>query len=219
MRRSDFVYDLPAELIAQFPPATRSGSRLLDLGTGDDPFADRRMLDLPEQLQPGDLLIFNDTRVIPARLIGRKPSGGRVEMLIERVLGDREALAQVGASKTPKPGAEILVEQADGSLAHLTMLGRQDDLFHLRLESEGTLMALLESVGRLPLPPYIEHAPDAADSERYQTLFAAAPGAVAAPTAGLHFDEALLARLRERGVQVATLTLHVGAGTFQPLRV
>jgi S-adenosylmethionine:tRNA ribosyltransferase-isomerase len=220
MRRSDFQYELPAELIAQHPPEQRSGSRLLDLGlnaAGD--FADRSMLDLPGLLTPGDLLIFNDTRVIPARLFGYKPTGGRVEMLIERVLDDREVLAQIGASKTPKPGGLIRVDIGDGAEAEIVMLDRSDDLFHLRLQTPGTFMELLERAGHLPLPPYIEHVPGSEDGERYQTVFAAKPGAVAAPTAGLHFDEALLGKLRERGVNTATLTLHVGAGTFQPLRV
>ena len=220
MQRSDFHYELPPELIAQYPAERRSGSRLLDLGlSADAGFVDRTMLDFPDLLAGGDLLIFNDTRVIPARLFGRKPSGGRVEMLVERVLGEREMLAQVGASKTPKPGGLIHVELGDGAQAELLMLDRADDLFHLRLQSPGTIMDLLERVGRLPLPPYIEHVPGSDDGERYQTVFAVKPGAVAAPTAGLHFDAELLARLQERGVRTATLTLHVGAGTFQPLRV
>ncbi len=217
MRRSDFAYELPPELIAQQPTARRSDSRLLDLS--DERLVDRRMFDLPSRLAPGDLLIFNDTKVIPARLIGRKPSGGRVEMLIERLVGEREALAQIGASKTPRPGSQILVDVDDGAQACLTMVNRDEDLFHLRLDTPGTLMQLLEKAGRLPLPPYIEHAPQAEDAQRYQTVFADKPGAVAAPTAGLHFDELLLHRLRERGVRTAALTLHVGAGTFQPLRV
>ncbi|MDB5970659.1 MAG: queA [Hydrocarboniphaga sp.] len=220
MRRSDFSYDLPAELIAQYPAERRSGSRLLDLGLSRDAgFTDRAMLDLPDLIDAGDLLIFNDTRVIPARLFGRKPSGGRVEMLIERVLDDREALAQIGASKTPKAGGLILVDAGDGAVAEIVMLSRSDDLFHLRLQTPGTFMQLLERVGRLPLPPYIDHVPGSEDGERYQTVFATQPGAVAAPTAGLHFDDDLLARLRGRGIATATLTLHVGAGTFQPLRV
>lgn len=220
MRRSDFSYELPAELIAQYPAERRSGSRLLDLGLSTDAgFEDRAMLDLPALLDAGDLLIFNDTRVIPARLFGRKPTGGKVEMLIERVLGEHEVLAQIGASKTPKPGGLIHVDLGDEPPAEVVMLGRSDDLFHLRLQTPGTFMQLLERAGRLPLPPYIEHVPGSDDGERYQTVFAARPGAVAAPTAGLHFDEPLLAQLRGKGVVTATLTLHVGAGTFQPLRV
>ena len=220
MRRSDFSYDLPPELIAQTPAGQRSGSRLLDVGLdGDAPLADLRMTDLPDLLDPRDLLIFNDTRVIPARLFGRKPTGGRVQMLVERVLGEHEMLAQIGASKTPKPGGTILIDLPDGRIAELVMIGRDDDLFHLRLSSGGTVMQLLDTAGRLPLPPYITHSPGSEDAERYQTLFAAKPGAVAAPTAGLHFDDALLQRLRERGLRIETLTLHVGAGTFQPMRV
>ena len=211
-RRSDFFYELPPELIAQHPVQPRSASRLLHLRHGQP--EDRWMVDLPALLGPRDLLVFNDTRVIPARLFGRKPTGGRVEILVERLLGDRELVAQIGASKTPKPGA--VIEVADSSF---TMIDREDDLFHLRFEGEGEVLAFLERVGRLPLPPYIEHAPDSTDAERYQTVFAREPGAVAAPTAGLHFDEALLAGIRQRGIRTATLTLHVGAGTFQPMRV
>jgi len=219
MRRSDFNYELPPELIAQFPAERRSASRLLELAPNGT-LADRQMRDFASLIEPGDLLIFNDTRVIPARLFGRKPTGGRVEILIERLLGEREALAQVGASKTPKPGGEILIDLADGEApAVLVMIDRQDDMFRLQLHSAGSFERLMERVGRLPLPPYIEHAPGGFDAERYQTVFAAKPGAVAAPTAGLHFDDTLLADLNSRGVRTATLTLHVGAGTFQPLRV
>ncbi|PTU32399.1 tRNA preQ1(34) S-adenosylmethionine ribosyltransferase-isomerase QueA [Stenotrophobium rhamnosiphilum] len=213
-RRSDFFYDLPPDLIAQHPVEPRSASRLLHLGTSG--VADRAIADLPDLLQPGDLLVFNDTRVIPARLFGQKPTGGRVEILVERVLGDREIIAQVGASKTPKPGGEILVADAV-----FRMIDRADDMFRLSYEGEGEgdVLSFLERVGQMPLPPYIHHDPDQTDSERYQTVFAREPGAVAAPTAGLHFDESLLARIRERGIRTATLTLHVGAGTFQPMRV
>lgn len=212
MHLSDFHYELPPELIAQYPAQQRSSSRLLCVGAGAP--QDRLITELPELLEPNDLLVFNDTRVIPARLFGRKPTGGKVEILVERVLGDQEIIAQVGASKTPKPGSQIEVAGAS-----FTMLGREDDMFHLRLEGAETVMQLLERAGRLPLPPYISHAPDAADAERYQTVFARTPGAVAAPTAGLHFDEELLARLDAAGIQRATVTLHVGAGTFQPIRV
>ena len=213
MRKSDFHYELPDELIAQLPTPQRSASRLLHLAP-DGRLGDRQIRELPALLQPGDLLVFNDTRVIPARLFGRKPTGGRVEILVERVLGERELLAQLGVSKKPRTGGQI--EVAD---ALLTVLGREDDLFHLRYEGEGAVMDFLQRAGQLPLPPYITHAPDGYDAERYQTLFAAQPGAVAAPTVGLHFDEPLLAAIRERGVETATVTLHVGAGTFQPVRV
>jgi len=215
MRRSDFHYDLPDRLIAQHPAAQRSGSRLLGVGPGEL-LEDAAITGLPGLLRAGDLLVFNDTRVIPARLFGRKSTGGRVEILVERVLDAHELLAQLGVSKTPKAGGRI---ELDGVDAAFTVLGRDDDLFHLRLEGEGEVMDLLERAGRLPLPPYITHAPDAEDRERYQTVFARAPGAVAAPTAGLHFDEALLAQLQAAGIRTATLTLHVGAGTFRPIRV
>ncbi|HWU68227.1 MAG TPA: tRNA preQ1(34) S-adenosylmethionine ribosyltransferase-isomerase QueA [Stenotrophobium sp.] len=211
-RRSDYFYELPPELIAQRPENPRSASRLLHVQR--EGLADRQIAELPELLRRDDLLVFNDTRVIPARLHGRKPTGGRVEIMVERVLDEHELLAQIGASKTPKPGGTI--EVAD---ARFTVLDRDDDLFRLRHEGEGTVLDFLERAGQLPLPPYIKHAPDARDRERYQTVFARAPGAVAAPTAGLHFDAALLAGLADRGIRTATLTLHVGAGTFQPMRV
>lgn len=213
MRRSDFRYELPDELIAQQPAERRSASRLLCVGPGDA-LGDRQMLDLPQRLRPGDLLVFNDTRVIPARLIGRKSTGGRVEILVERVLDDRELLAQLGVSKTPKPGGIIEIEDA-----RLIVVDRNDDLFRLRLQGDEPILQFLERAGRLPLPPYIGHLPEAEDRERYQTLFARVPGAVAAPTAGLHFDAPLLASLNAAGIETATLTLHVGAGTFQPIRV
>lgn len=214
MRRSDFAYELPPELIAQHPAGRRSASRLLHVAPGDA-LHDRQMIELPELLAPGDLLVFNDTRVIPARVFGRKPTGGQVEILVERVLDEHEFLAQLGVSKKPRPGGTILIGDAD----RLTVLGRDDDLFRLRYDGPDGVMGFLERAGRLPLPPYITHSPEAEDRERYQTVFAREPGAVAAPTAGLHFDEELLARLRARGVETATLTLHVGAGTFQPIRV
>jgi S-adenosylmethionine:tRNA ribosyltransferase-isomerase len=212
MRRSDFDYVLPHELIAQQPMPARSASRLLQVtGAG---VLDRRISELPGLLAPGDLLVFNDTRVIPARVFGLKPTGGRVEILVERVLDAQRFVAQLGVSKKPRAGGAILVGHE-----RLEVLGRDDDLFELRYDGDDGVMGFLERAGRLPLPPYIEHAPDADDAERYQTVFAREPGAVAAPTAGLHFDEALLAALDAAGVQRATLTLHVGAGTFQPVRV
>lgn len=213
MKTSDFHYELPPELIAQLPAAERSASRLLHVGAG---LRDLRMTQLPDLLRAGDLLVFNDTRVLKARLQGRKATGGRVEILVERVLGEREMQAQLGVSKTPKAGALL---ELDGQTQQLELLGRDESFFHLKMHGDGTLHELLERAGSLPLPPYIQHAPDAGDAERYQTVFAREPGAVAAPTAGLHFDAPLLAALRDRGVQTATLTLHVGAGTFQPVRV
>ncbi len=218
MRKSEFHYDLPQELIAQQPAAERSAARLLylpsDVGRAMRAVEDRQIRDLPQLLEPGDLLIFNDTRVIPARLLGVKQTGGRVEILVERIEGERELTAQLGFSKPPRPRMRILVGEDV-----LTVLSREDDLFRLRYEGEGSVLEFLQRAGRIPLPPYIKHVPGEEDAQRYQTVFAREPGAVAAPTAGLHFDEPLLAALRERGVAVATLTLHVGAGTFQPVRV
>lgn len=176
--------------------------------------SDRQLRELPDLLRAGDLLVFNDTRVLPARLFGRKESGGAVEILIERVTGSHEATAQLGVSKKPKEGAAI--ELADGTVARV--LGRDGEFFRLRFESLEPLEKLLLKLGRMPLPPYIERTPDAIDSERYQTVFAREPGAVAAPTAGLHFDEALLDQLAARGIESGHITLHVGAGTFQPMR-
>ncbi|MDH0863003.1 tRNA preQ1(34) S-adenosylmethionine ribosyltransferase-isomerase QueA [Mitsuaria sp. GD03876] len=212
---SDFDFALPPDLIAQHPAAERSASRLLDGRT--DPPVDRVFRELPDLLNPGDLLVFNDTKVIKARLYGAKASGGAVEALVERVLpGTREVWAHLRASKSPKPGA--VVRFADAFDAEvLGRCGPDDGLFHLRLSDDP--FALLERHGHVPLPPYIAHGDSDDDVRRYQTVFAREPGAVAAPTAALHFDEALLARLAERGVGTAHVTLHVGAGTFQPVRV
>jgi S-adenosylmethionine:tRNA ribosyltransferase-isomerase len=209
----DFDYDLPEALIAQHPAAERTGSRLLRLGR--DGVSDHAFADLPRFLSPGDLLVFNDTRVIKARMFGQKDTGGRVEVLIERVLGPHEALAQIKASHAPRPGASLRLAGAIDA----TVLERGDDLFRLRFAGADSVFALLDRHGEVPLPPYITHAPEAADERRYQTVYASTPGAVAAPTAGLHFDEPLLERLRAQGVETALLTLHVGAGTFQPVRV
>ena len=214
VKKSDFHYDLPRELIAQAPLPERSASRLLVVPPGDAAYADRQVRDLPEYLRAGDLLVFNDTRVIPARLHGHKDSGGRVEILLERITGAHEALAQVGASKTPKAGGRIVLDEGTA----VTVLGREGEFFRLRFETAEPLEALLQRAGRMPLPPYIQREAGAADAERYQTLFAREPGAVAAPTAGLHFDEPLLAALRGKGVAFGHVTLHVGAGTFQPMR-
>lgn len=212
----DFDFDLPDELIAQRPTAERSASRLLHVvANGTD---DRRFRDLPELLDPGDLLVFNDTRVIRARLLGEKQSGGRIEVLIERIEDARHAVAQIRASKSPKSGSLIRLENAI-SLIVRGRSGKQGEFFSLELADDGDFWGLLDQHGRLPLPPYITHDADGSDERRYQTIFARSPGAVAAPTAGLHFDQALLAELGERGVEVAWLTLHVGAGTFQPVRV
>ncbi len=212
MRVADFDFDLPPELIAQFPPAARGASRLLHVDAGGA-CHDRLFVDLPALLRRDDLLVLNDTRVIKARLFGQKDSGGKVELLVERVTGEYEALAFIRASHAPRPGSRILL--ADGSA--IEVLARQDDLTRLRFARP--VLDVLDALGRLPLPPYIEHDPTADDEARYQTVYADAPGAVAAPTAGLHFDDAMLARLHGQGIRTARVTLHVGAGTFQPVRV
>lgn len=214
----DFDYPLPPELIAQAPLAQRSASRLLVV---DTPLRDARITDLPDLLRAGDLLVMNDTRVLHARLYGQKDSGGQVEVLVERPLSgngtdphaETDVLAQVRASKSPKPGSRIRLEDA----LEVEVIERVGEFYRLRFA--GNAVDLLEAHGRLPLPPYIEHAAGAADETRYQTVFAREKGSVAAPTAGLHFDEALLAGLKDKGVDVAYVTLHVGAGTFQPVRV
>ncbi len=214
MRLSDFDYELPPELIAQHPAAERTASRLLHVDARAGTLADRAFRDLPGLMEPGDLLVVNDTRVIKARLHGRKDTGGEVEVLVERVLDDRRVLAQVRSSKPLKQGRRVLL--AGGAIG-ATMLGRHGDFFELEL-SGGAVLDLLAAHGEVPLPPYITHEVVDEDEGRYQTVYARVPGAVAAPTAGLHFDEALLAALRSRGVGVASVTLHVGAGTFQPVR-
>jgi len=209
---ADFDYDLPSELIAQRPLVSRSASRLLCLRDGLP--SDHQFSELPLLIDPGDVLVFNDTRVINARLLGEKKTGGRVEVLIERELSDHEATVQIRASHAPKPGSALRL----AGVIDATVLARHGDLFHLRFEQPEPLRSLLELHGLVPLPPYITHAPTAQDKDRYQTVFARAPGAVAAPTAGLHFDGSLLDALRDRGAVLAYLTLHVGAGTFQPVR-
>ena len=215
MKKSDFHYELPLELIAQAPLPERSASRLLVVPPAPAPFSDLGIRDLPQLLQPGDLLVFNDTRVIPARLFGTKATGGRVEILIERLLPSNEARAQIGASKSPRPGSRIALDAG----GEAEVLGRDGEFYRLRFHVPESLEGWLRHAGRLPLPPYIHRDPDAADDERYQTVFARETGAVAAPTAGLHFDQPLLDALRARGVESGHVTLHVGAGTFQPVRV
>jgi S-adenosylmethionine:tRNA ribosyltransferase-isomerase len=214
MKKSDFRYDLPPELIAQTPLAERSASRLLHVPPAPAAWIDCHVRDLPGLLEPGDLLVFNDTRVIPARLLGNKDSGGRVEVLLERIVAGHEVLAQVGASKSPKPGSGIVLDEG----TRLTVLGREGEFYRLRFETAEPLDKVLLRAGRMPLPPYIDRADEPGDAERYQTVFARHSGAVAAPTAGLHFDASLLEALRARGVRFGHVTLHVGAGTFQPMR-
>ena len=213
MQVSAFSFELPDSLIARYPLAERRASRLLVLDGQTGEMAHRRFADLLEQVRPGDLMVFNNTRVIPARLFGRKETGGRLEVLVERVLDSHRVLAHVRSSKSPKPGSRIQIEGG----GEAEMLARHDALFELAFTEE--VLPLLERVGHMPLPPYIDRPDEGADRERYQTVYARHTGAVAAPTAGLHFDAALLQALREKGVEMAFVTLHVGAGTFQPVRV
>jgi S-adenosylmethionine:tRNA ribosyltransferase-isomerase len=212
MRTEEFDFELPEKLIAQHPPDVRGASRLLCVQ--GDALEDRGFADLPDKVRTGDVLVFNDTRVIKARLFGIKRSGGKIEVLIERVLNEHEVLAQVRASKSPVAGSYLLLA---GELS-VEALGRRGEFFHLRFCSDENVLDLLERFGRLPLPPYITHDAEAEDEARYQTVYARTSGAVAAPTAGLHFDDAMLETLTEKGVKLAYVTLHVGAGTFQPVR-
>ena len=214
LKRADFHFYLPTELIAQQPLPDRSASRLLVLNRKEGRFADSQFKRLSSWLRAGDLLVFNDTQVIPARLFGNKHSGGRVEVLIERVIGDHLALAQVRASRSPR--IDTYMRLADAF--DVVVIGRQADLFKLQFKTESTVFELLDEYGHIPLPPYIERADEAEDRQRYQTVYAQTAGAVAAPTAGLHFDQPLLTQLQQHGIEQAFITLHVGAGTFQPLR-
>lgn len=215
MKISDFDFDLPEHLIAKYPAKDRTSSRMLKLNGSNGELSHGHFTDIVELINEGDLLIFNNTRVIPARLFGHKESGGKIEVLLERVLSDNTALAHMKSSKSPKAGALIILE---GGL-RANVLGRQGALFHLSFEGSENIFDLLEQYGHMPLPPYIDRPDEDSDKERYQTVYNEKPGAVAAPTAGLHFDENILARLAEKGVNTAYVTLHVGAGTFQPVRV
>ncbi|MCD1606579.1 tRNA preQ1(34) S-adenosylmethionine ribosyltransferase-isomerase QueA [Stutzerimonas kunmingensis] len=213
MQVADFFFQLPDALIARHPLAERRASRLLVLEGETGKLSHRNFADLLDHVRPGDLMVFNNTRVIPARLFGQKATGGKLEILVERVVGNRSVLAHVRSSKSPKAGSKILL---DGG-GEAEMIARHDALFELEFDED--VLPLLERIGHMPLPPYIDRPDDVADRERYQTVYAQRAGAVAAPTAGLHFDEALLQTLRESGVETAYVTLHVGAGTFQPVRV
>jgi len=219
MQLSDFNYDLPPELIAQHPLANRTDSRLLELNIERGKVAqlmDRQFPDILKLMKPGDLLVFNDTKVIPARLHGKKETGGNVELLIERISGDQQAWVQIRASKVPKTGSIVHIHNQTGETFPAKMIGHDGRFYEVRFPEN--VFDLLERFGELPLPPYIEHQPDQEDANRYQTVVAKNPGAVAAPTAGLHFDEAILKQLSELGVKQAAVTLHVGAGTFTPVR-
>ncbi len=215
MKLSDFYFDLPESLIAKYPTPDRAASRLLSLNGTNGEIRHGVFSDILDNVQPNDLLVFNNTRVIPARLLGQKSTGGKVEVLIERILDDHRALAHVRSSKSPKPGAQLTLENA----VNVTMLARHDALFELRFDHEETVLSLLESYGHMPLPPYIDRPDEDSDKERYQTVYNEKPGAVAAPTAGLHFTDEILKSIQDKGAQLAFVTLHVGAGTFQPVKV
>lgn len=215
MQLSDFDYDLPKDLIAQHPAKQRTGSRLLSLNRVNGDIEHRQFSDILSFLQPGDLLVFNNTKVIPARLFGQKSTGGKIEVLVERLTDTHRLLAHVRSSKSPKAGAKLVL--ANHIMA--TVLGREGDLFQLEFDRSKTALEWLERYGHMPLPPYIERTDEHDDAERYQTVYAQHKGAVAAPTAGLHFDNDLLAQITAKGVNSAFVTLHVGAGTFQPVRV
>ncbi len=212
---SDFDFQLPEQLIAKYPLDRRSASRLLTVDVGNQNLLHQQFADLLSWVKAGDLIILNDTKVIPARLFGQKPSGGKIECLIERILSAHEVLAHLRFSKPPKIGGQIFLAAAFTA----TILDRQDDLFHLRFDSETPVLELLDQYGVIPLPPYMERVSNDIDTARYQTVYARYPGAVAAPTAGLHFDGPILSALQAMGVQIAYVTLHIGAGTFQPVRV
>ncbi|MBM7454436.1 S-adenosylmethionine:tRNA ribosyltransferase-isomerase [Oceanisphaera litoralis] len=211
----DFSFELPDELIARHPMPERTASRLLQLNGNSGDITHGQFGQILDLVNPGDLLVFNNTRVIPARLFGRKASGGKLEVLVERVLDDKRVLAHVRASKAPKPGSALILEPD----VQATMLARHDALFEIEFHDDRTVLEVLEAVGHMPLPPYIDRPDTDADKERYQTVYNEKPGAVAAPTAGLHFDQPLLDALTAKGVEQAFVTLHVGAGTFQPVRV
>ena len=215
MQRTDFQFELPPELIAQYPSKHRTASRLLTLDGNNGELADRQFSDFLDLLKPNDLLVFNNTKVIPARLLGEKETGGKIEVLVERVLDDKRVLAHIRSSKSPGAGRILILENE----LRVEVLGRQDALFELKFDIAGDVIEALEQYGRLPLPPYIEREVDKSDLDRYQTVYAKQIGAVAAPTAGLHFDNELMQRIRDSGIDMTEVTLHVGAGTFQPVRV
>ena len=215
MRVSDFSFDLPTELIARFPTAERTSSRLMSLNGISGEIADLGFKDILSQLNTGDLLVFNNTRVIPARMFGQKSSGGKIEVLVERLIDKNTVLAHIRSSKSPKVGAQLLLE----GKVKATMVARHGALFELKFQGEQSVLSILDDIGHMPLPPYIDRPDESSDRERYQTVYNEKPGAVAAPTAGLHFDDALLEQIKAKGVELAFVTLHVGAGTFQPVKV
>ena len=215
MKVADFSFQLPDQLIARYPQAERSASRMLGVNATNGELSHAKFTDIVDLIGPGDLLVFNDTRVIPARLLGQKVSGGKVEVLVERVVDEHHVLAHVRANRAPKAGARLVLEEA----FEAEVTGREGALFKLHFDSSQSVLELLEAHGHMPLPPYIDRPDEASDRERYQTVYNRKPGAVAAPTAGLHFDDKILQQLQDKGVEFAYVTLHVGAGTFQPVRV
>ncbi|MEZ9903310.1 tRNA preQ1(34) S-adenosylmethionine ribosyltransferase-isomerase QueA [Vibrio breoganii] len=217
MQVSDFHFDLPDELIARYPMPDRTSSRLLQLTGNSGEVQDRNFTDMLDLVGEGDLLVFNNTRVIPARVFGRKASGGKIEVLVERMVDEHTILAHVRSSKSPKPGTELFLGDKDQYAA--VMVARHDALFEIRFTSDKAVLQILEEVGHMPLPPYIDRPDEDSDQERYQTVYNEKPGAVAAPTAGLHFDDEILEKIKAKGANLAFVTLHVGAGTFQPVRV
>lgn len=220
MRVSDFSFDLPEELIARYPKTERTSSRLMGLNGNTGEITDGVFTDIVSQLNAGDLLVFNNTRVIPARMFGQKASGGKIEVLVERIVDQHTALAHIRASKSPKIGNELYLGDEQGEKSYkATMVARHDSLFELKFSGHHTVLDILEDIGHMPLPPYIDRPDEDSDKERYQTVYNEKPGAVAAPTAGLHFDKALLEKIKAKGVELAFVTLHVGAGTFQPVKV
>ena len=222
MQVSDFHFELPDELIARYPKAERTSSRLLCLDGTNGELQHRQFADVLQLVEAGDLLVFNNTRVIPARMFGRKSSGGKLEVLVERVLSEKNCLAHVRASKAPQAGSQLILGEdklGEGNGIPMLMKARHDTLFELEVVGDMPLLEILQQIGHIPLPPYIDRPDEAMDQERYQTVYNQVPGAVAAPTAGLHFDQALLEQLKQKGVNFAFVTLHVGAGTFQPVRV
>ncbi|NQZ80963.1 MAG: tRNA preQ1(34) S-adenosylmethionine ribosyltransferase-isomerase QueA [Colwellia sp.] len=215
MRVADFSFDLPKELIARYPKADRTASRLMAMDGNSGNIEDLNFLNIIDKLDPGDLLVFNNTRVIPARMFGKKESGGKIEVLVERLLDDKRFLAHIRASKSPKVGSKVILEDKVSA----TMNARHGALFELEISGEQSILSVLDDIGHMPLPPYIDRPDEDSDRERYQTVYNEKPGAVAAPTAGLHFDDALLADIKAKGIDFAFVTLHVGAGTFQPVKV
>jgi S-adenosylmethionine:tRNA ribosyltransferase-isomerase len=215
MRVADFSFDLPEELIARYPKAERTSSRLMAVDGNSGEITDLGFTDIVKQLNAGDLLIFNNTRVIPARMFGKKESGGKIEVLVERLIDDKRFLAHIRASKSPKVGNKLILEDKVSA----TMLGRHGALFELEIQGDSSVLSVLDDIGHMPLPPYIDRPDEDSDRERYQTVYNEKPGAVAAPTAGLHFDKAILEQIKAKGIELAFVTLHVGAGTFQPVKV